>query len=251
MEEVRNLLEARADQLKQLRKEKALSLEKAPEGVLRLSYYDGKTHFYHRKSPGDTTGTYLREKDFPIARQLAQKEYDKRILAAAEQELSVVERYLREYPKTNVEQVYETLHKERQKLVTPVEEPEEQFVRRWQEVAYEGKAFSEGAPQLFTAKDLLSREEIPYRYEYPLKLKGWGTIYPDFTVLNRETRKEIYWEHLGMMDDPDYAENALQKIELYEKNGIFPGEGLILTRETKKNPLNQKMVRLMIEHHLK
>lgn len=87
----------------------------------------------------------------------------------------------------------------------------------------------------------------PYRYECPLQLK----VYPDFTVLNVKERKEIYWEHLGMMDDLDYVENALRKITLYEKNGIFTGDSLILTYETKKNPINQKVVRGMIQRYLK
>lgn len=56
----------------------------------------------------------------------------------------------------------------------------------------------------------------------------------------RNIIKEMYWEHLGMMDDSNYVENALQKIALYEQNGIFPGKNLILTYETGKNPINQK-----------
>lgn len=65
--------------------------------------------------------------------------------------------------------------------------------------------------------DLLNKEGIPYRYEYPIQLNGVGWIYPDFTVLNVRLRKEYYWEHLGMMDDYSYAEKALQKISSYEQ----------------------------------
>ena len=35
-----------------------------------------------------------------------------------------------------------------------------------------------------------------------------------------------------MMDDAGYARSAVQRIEEYEKNGIFPGEQLIITAET-------------------
>lgn len=97
---------------------------------------------------------------------------------------------------------------------------------------------------------MLNREGIPYRYEYPLYLNGIGSIYPDFTVLNVRLRKELFWEHLGMMDDTIYVEKAIQKITYYEENGIFPGDNLILTYETKQNPLNQKTVKLMIQHYL-
>ena len=99
--------------------------------------------------------------------------------------------------------------------------------------------------------DLLYKEGVPYRYEYPLYLNGLGRIYPDFTVLNTKERKELHWEHLGMMDDAEYAENALRRIAVYEKNGIFPGENLILTHETRKNPLDQKIIKMMIANYLK
>lgn len=42
--------------------------------------------------------------------------------------------------------------------------------------------------------DLLNKEGIPYRYEFPLYLKEFNTVYPDFTILNVRKRKEIYWE---------------------------------------------------------
>ncbi len=54
-----------------------------------------------------------------------------------------------------------------------------------------------------------------------------------------------------MMDDAAYVENALQKIALYEQNGILPNDNLILTYETKKNPINRNIIKLMIEQYLK
>ena len=99
--------------------------------------------------------------------------------------------------------------------------------------------------------DLLGREKIPYRYEYPVKIKGWGKVYPDFTVLNVKKRKEMYWEHFGMMDDPEYVEKAVQKIEMYQKNGIYPGEHLIITYETRNVQINQKSIMGLIQHYLK
>lgn len=99
--------------------------------------------------------------------------------------------------------------------------------------------------------DLLAREGIPYRYEYPLYIKGYGTIYPDFTILNVKTRKEFYWEHFGMMDNPVYAEHAIQKIAGYEDNGIEVGEKLIVTYETKSVPMNQKQITRIVEQKLK
>lgn len=264
MEEVRRTLEARKNQLLQLKKEKEKALLSAPKGLLRVNCQGDRTQYYRRENANDANGVYLREKEVNLVRRLAQKEYDQKVLRAVEKEVRAIERCLVGYPLTGAEEVYEKLHRERKKLVVPVWEPQEQFVQKWEAVVYEGKSFGEDAPEFYTAKnervrsksewiiaDLLNREGVPYRYEYPLHLKGMGVVHPDFTVLNVKERKEFYWEHLGMMDDATYAERALQKIALYEQNGIYPGEGLILTYETRTNPLNQKVVVNVIEHYLK
>ena len=73
-----------------------------------------------------------------------------------------------------------------------------------------------------------------------IKGKGFAENVPDFTVLNIRKRKELYLEHFGMMDNPAYAEKAINKIQMYEQNGIYVGEKLMLTYETSKNPINPK-----------
>lgn len=264
MAQMKELLEEREKELLYMKQEKEKALLNAPEGSLRICSHGNRTQYYQRNDPKDFNGTYIREQDLDLAKKLAQKDYDKKVLRAVKKELAAIEKYCSNYPEPDVEQIYETLHRERQKMIQPILEPEEQYIQKWESVEYQGKGFQDNMPEFYTGKgervrsksewiiaDLLSKEEVPYRYEYPIYLNGLGRIYPDFTVLNVRTRKEIYWEHLGMMDDPVYVENALQKIGLYEQNGIFPGESLILTYETKKNPINQKLIICMIQHYLK
>ena len=83
-----------------------------------------------------------------------------------------------------------------------------------------------------------------------MKLKGYGVVYPDFTFLSKKTGKEIYWEHDGMMDDTIYVQNAIKKIEAYEKNDIFPGERLILTFETSQSVLRNDIIVTMVEKYI-
>ena len=263
MEEVKNLLKVREKELLQLKKEKKKALQNAPEGTLRICTRGNKVQYYHRTVPKDFNGVYIREKDYKLAQKLAQKDYDAKILKAVEKELHAIQKYNAYYPDKCAEQLYENLHKERQKLIFPVCESEDAFVQQWESIEYEGKVFYGDAAEFYTAKnervrskseviiaDALNREGVPYRYEFPIYLEDFGTVYPDFTVLHIRTRKEILWEHLGMMDEPDYAEKAIQKIATYEQNGFFPGENLILTYETRKNPLNQKILVNLIRHYL-
>ena len=93
--------------------------------------------------------------------------------------------------------------------------------------------------------DALYRAGIAYRYECPLELGG-RQIHPDFTIMRASDRKEIYWEHLGMMDDPDYCRNAIQRIRLYEANDINPGKELVFTMETSFMPVNLMVINRII-----
>lgn len=75
-------------------------------------------------------------------------------------------------------------------------------------------------------------------------------FYPDFTILHPLTGKEIYWEHFGKMDLPEYAKNAADKLHMYARNGIYPGDRLITTYETMEQPLDTAIVQKLITYHL-
>lgn len=234
------------------------------EGTLRINGSGNREMYYHVVEGGQAGGVYIKKKDMPLARDLAQKDYYEKVLRSIEKEITAIDMYLSKFPKNKAEQVYESLHIARQKLITPIRETDEQYRKNWEMYTYQGKSMDESLPLLFTERgervrsksemiiaDLLYREDIPYRYECPLFLRGYGTVYPDFTVLDVNGRKEIYWEHLGLMDDPSYVEKNLLKIDRYEKNGIVIGDSLILTWETKNYPINQADIRSKIEKYLK
>lgn len=143
-------------------------------------------------------------------------------------------------------------------------EPDEDFIAAWQHLPYTGKPFEINAPEFFTSTgvrvrskseiiiaDALDRAGIPYRYEFPASIKGWGTLYPDFTGLDVRTRKEIIWEHFGLMGDTDYSENTLQKIAHYAASGYILGKNLIATFESGTTPLSAKQVQGYIKAHFK
>ena len=96
--------------------------------------------------------------------------------------------------------------------------------------------------------DALDLAGIPYRYEASLVLPG-GTVYPDFMLLDLKSQKVLYWEHLGMMGDSDYAQKAFKKINGYRDAGIFLGTQLIITWETSRKPLGTLDVRQTIQEY--
>jgi len=263
MKSIRTALEERKEQLLKIKKEKEKALKNVPAGHLRICQRGEKVQYYHRTDPKDFNGVYIPQKSIGMAHKLAQKDYDEKVLISVDKELYAVDKYLAISPTIPAEEIYSRLQAERRKLISPIVELQEEFVANWEKVEYTGKDFDVFAPKLYTAKgervrskseviiaDSLNREGVPYRYECPIYVEGWGTVYPDFTMLNVKERKEVYWEHLGMMDDLEYVEKALEKINIYAQNNILPGINLILTYETAKAPLNQKIVQLMIEQYL-
>ncbi len=197
-----------------------------------------------------------------LASALAQKAYDEKVIKAAQQEIKAIDAYLSICGPEEPEKIYEKLHEARKSLVVPIEETEEMVRSRWESEEYVSNPYAFDSSEYLTGKgervrskseiiiaDTLAKADIPYKYEKPLYLQNAGTIYPDFTVLNLRLRKEYYWEHFGIMDDPEYAEKAIRKISTYYSNGIYPGDRLILTWETSKMHLNVRQIKELIEHY--
>lgn len=89
----------------------------------------------------------------------------------------------------------------------------------------------------------LARRDIKYWYEKELCI-GDCTLSPDFTILYDE--KTYYWEHCGLMDKAEYVASWDFKKTIYNRVGIFEGDTLITTYETKNNPLTEQRVERMI-----
>ncbi len=235
---------------------------KYPEGRLKICRSKGRTQYYLRSKRNDIKGKYIPASQKTLAVDIAQRDYEQALKKAAEQELKGIKAYLKKMPSSVPEDVYTHLSAGRKELIEPILIPDEIFVSTWEAVSFEKKGFPEDFPDYYTAKqervrskseiliaDSLSRLEIPYRYEYPLYL-GDRLIHPDFMVLDVPRRKEILWEHLGMMDSPEYVENSLSRIAEYERNGYMIGQNLILTWETSRIPLSTLRIKDTIYRYL-
>jgi hypothetical protein len=62
--------------------------------------------------------------------------------------------------------------------------------------------------------DHLHRRRVNYRYEEELKL-GEDVRIPDFTFEDDDKDITYYWEHCGMLFNPDYAQRWEDKKSLY------------------------------------
>ena len=206
---------------------------------------------------------YARIEEMAKLKKVAQRDYEMLLKKKLVKIRNDIVEFLKLYDIKMLEKVYIGMADARRKLVTPIIEPLEIYVENWKKEIYEPLGFSEGVTEFYSndgirvrskseliIANMLEQNGIPYRYEYPLILKGMGTVRPDFTCLNIRTRKEYIWEHFGMMDNVAYANKNIAKIEAYEQNGYFPGKNMIMTFESSQHAISSNIIKAMIEEYL-
>ena len=230
-----------------------------PEGRINVKFQKDNVYYYQATADGHEK--YLGPNDTKLIESLVQKDYLKRVLREARRELKAIERMLKIYPETLVEDVFDRLPEGRKAHAKPINICDDAFAKKWMETPYRRKSFSKDAPEFYTIKgervrskseviiaDRLMANGIPYRYECPLQV-GKKIIHPDFTILRMSDRKILYHEHCGKIGDPQYAEDMLVRTRDYNRAGILFGDRLFYTFESENVPLDVKNLDDMIRHH--
>ena len=215
------------------------------------------------KSDGHTK-TYIPKKQRALAEQLAIKKYLSLNLEDLLHEQRALDFYLSHHSKnTGKSQKLLTEIPGYQDLLSPYFQTHDQKISQWLSAPYETnpkypkqlihktasghyvRSKSEAMIALY-----LYTMNIPFRYECALSL-GDITIYPDFTIMHPRTYEIIYWEHLGMMDDPYYIQKTFSKLQQLSMHGIVPSINLITTYETENRPLGSEMIEKIIGYYFK
>lgn len=230
-------------------------------GRLEVHESHGKTHFQlivpDPESKQDRR-VYIKSTSDLIPRY-AQKSYDLAVERLIKKRLEQIRRFEKMYREDELLDIYERLHPARRQHIQPFAYTMEQ----WLAIPYPSKKRPPESNVYITNQgektrsktekilaDTFSLLHIPYKYEFPLSLHDGRTVYPDFTFFNPYTQKQIYWEHDGLMDDPNYRAKAIAKIRSYELNGIFRGQNLIVTYELNGKGLDQQWIEALIEAFL-
>ena len=246
-------------------------IRSAPKGTL-YAIPKGKKYQYYCKTDGKPR-MYIKRSEDDIAKRLAQKEYEQKVYKMAKHDIAILDKIEKLHYRDDYFCINQKLTVAKQNIVTSYIYDNAVYAETWenkQKAIKDNKQDSrvyalgdEEEDAIMTEKGEIVRSKsekiisdklymlgIPYVYEFPLNLNGIGYIRPDFYVLNVRTREAFYWEHFGMMDDSDYSEKAIKRIESYEKNKIFPGRNLILTYETSNHPINNKTIDEIINEYL-
>lgn len=76
--------------------------------------------------------------------------------------------------------------------------------------------------EVIIANELLAQGIDRYEYEQELTLSSGETRYPDFTIVDDDTGESYYWEHLGLLHNPEYRARWEKKLAAYKAANILP-----------------------------
>ena len=213
-------------------------LARCADGSIHLKHGKGSSSFYHEIPRGrgePRREIFIPRKKKRLITSLCNKKYCERLIPALQNEIAVLETFLRNFDPQKKHNAFQSLPKEFSGYVTPVIKTNEQIAADWAAEPFDKNPYPLSNDVYLTkngeytrsrleniAANLLYDLGIPYRYECALYFDDGSVAYPDFTILHPQTL-EIYWfELFGMMDDPDYAAAAFQKISKYTQAGILP-----------------------------
>ena len=155
MEHLTKVLLEKREQLLQIKQFIASDRSVEQKGILRTSYSCGSCQYYLRTEENESRyprGQYLHKNDMDIARKIAQRDYNQKMLKEIEKQLKIVEKAILQLQNNKLEEIYRKESEARQKLLRPLVLPIEDYVKQWEAVIYEGKAFPDGQVEIYTEK---------------------------------------------------------------------------------------------------
>lgn len=212
--------------------------------------------------------TYISKENIDQAKRLAQNEYDRKLIIDLKNRYKVIKPVINYYENHPKDSLFNSLSQERKELVQSEYVDDETYINMWMSKYSNSDAdkdlfykkhpirkpyFTERGEQVRSKSekiiaDKLFKEGIPYVYE-PSIMIGGVILHPDFVILNIQERKTYIYEHFGMMDNPEYSIKCVNKIQMYEENGLVYGRNFLYTFETQQDGLDTLQLDRMINRY--
>ena len=252
------------------------TLSRSPSGSLVWQNNRGRDqflHLYRQNSKLIRRGITHNE---PLKRALAQKEFALKALEILEPNVATLRSAIEQIVPFDPDEIMRSMTKGYAKL------PEEYFFDRdllsidlhldgerearigrhgeWGAREYEQSRYYEENKTVETSRGEFVRSKsealileqiydamIEVHYEQVQFINGI-MIAPDFTFEGDDGRP-FYWEHVGLLDQPDYARRNYDKLKRYYYAGLVPGDNLILSFE-KHGKISVKQIDAIIENEV-
>lgn len=251
-----------ADELEELLIKKEKENTYLPKGKIYVSPGMRKTQFYMADNSNVNHKQYMSRLLESVAKRYIQHEYNEKVINALKWDISKLRDYIRKSQKKGVASCSTLMSRTKRPYYVPITLSDREYINKWGEENYPTKGFLQGDVLFETSFGLrvrskseiliaeaLKKRQVPFRYEFPVKIKN-RIFYPDFFCLNVRTRRVFIWEHFGLIDDADYRSGTFEKMAAYEESGYVIGKNLIVTAEEARHPLNAKTIDVKIETFL-
>ena len=250
------------DQLWQEVQEIDQQLKHLPRGVLYENSSHGTPQFQWKVNASDARRMYLsKTSEADLIEKLALRRYLEVLRTTDMENIELLEREKRILKKyRDRSEAYDVLPPGMKQRVDPKTISDEAYAKEWLS-HMAGENFRDYSRKFRTHRgewvrskseiiiaNMLFEKGIPYKYEEPLWLNT-RTVYPDFTILNSRTREEVYWEHLGKLDEKDYADKNCLKVEGYSEIGCQMGDRFLCTMETHDSQMSPEVAAKLLKKH--
>ena len=234
-------------------------LKSLPDGTLTYTRKNGYLQYYYRAG-GGARPKYIPVKNETQINTLANKYYIHKVLPKLKKNLRAAEKFIATHSGTEEHVLFESMPEQLQLRNSNLFVCKQKYIDEWQNRTYNRNTYKpesiihdtiRGEKVRSKSEAMIANAVFNYKLAYfverPLRLKNKQIIYPDFTILNPNTLEEVYWEHFGMMDSPEYANDAVRRIQLLDNEGIKLGKNLICTFESSIAPLSSAMIESYIK----
>jgi len=236
-------------------------LKNLPDGKILIRHYTYRQDQYYLNSSTSGKPQYLSlAKDKKLILKLAQKAYFQQVLKEAETELKLLTKLLNHEANNSITSIYDNIDNALKPFIKPIEIsvqekirlfeqriPKDQFIKTGQYVIKTTRGEYVKSHAEYLIAETLFKYKVPYIYEDKFPTREHRNLKPDFTAINLKTGKIIIWEHLGMLEKQNYLEDNIHKLYSYSLNGIYPGNGMIITISTKEQPLKESLVETIVK----
>ncbi len=233
-----------------------------PDGNLKIKKTQGMDTYFVRSSGSEKRTCRIVDASDSSLQIYANKRFAKDALRVLRKNKKAAEVFLKEHSGEEYDALIEKYPPGFQEANANLQKSVSIRAAEWSSAAYAANSFHREEMIHETAKGVMVRSKseamisnalyrrgYAYRNECRLDLPDGKYFYPDFTIYLPDREKIFYWEHFGMMGDPEYASAACNKIKRYMNAGIFPGSQLILTMETEGVPLSSVIIDKIIDYY--
>ncbi len=236
-----------------------------PDGNLFIKHTQKDADYYYSRWQDKKArhNVYIPKNDLTTITKLADKSYLNAVIPKLESNLRAADLFLSEHSGFEEYDLEQLITPDVLSLCSDTCLDRRVRIDKWLSETWTETPYSDIPPMHQTHKGPMVRSKseviisnalfargIPYLNEKPLYYaKNKPPIFPDLTIMHPQTCEIWYWEHFGMIGDPNYAVSVCKKLTVYMSMGLTPGHGLICTFECEGAPLSSVMVDKLIRFY--